>query len=370
MADIYRSAKRTIVLDRHLQKVPDNPYEMGIQLLCSEWGRRLWTLQEAVLPGPDRLLVLFESGMRPWYSICNTSPQERIRWALWISQRFGDQMLSRLTHLNHLEDSLIKIFLRSESLSSRRIPPSHLWNPMEAEIRQRLDDMIRLDVSGDDSQPESLLRVASAVCRRSTTRPSDEFICIGHLMGLDFSRLDHPPTSFEELLEQVPIPENLIFVAGPRVRRKGFRWAPASLLGCDLHYTLSGHQKRASVNENGISINKAALVSLHEVHFQSGFSYRLIRGGKALFELNFAQNSVQATRPVFLMLEDYLQLQHQNAPLLVVAVNASVDQMESDGKCGEFLFNLPMGPMSLRLPNMRTFTIDVRYQPMEKWTID
>ena len=57
---VYSDASKVLVIDKHLMQISSDPTEQMMQLLGSEWQRRLWTLQEGRLA--RELFVQFEEG--------------------------------------------------------------------------------------------------------------------------------------------------------------------------------------------------------------------------------------------------------------------------------------------------------------------
>lgn len=184
MAQIYQSAEAVIILDRHLQLTGDDPYQRGLQILCLEWASRLWTLQEAVLPGPGKLHVCFQNEMIPWKQICNSFASQNPR----------------------------------------------LWNPLDENLYYRLNTMFGNTSEVEGGTPDALLEISEALRGRTISKASDEYICLAHLLGLDLRKLEIQPSSMDMVIKKIPLSPELIFLPGERMTRKSFRWGPASLL--------------------------------------------------------------------------------------------------------------------------------------------
>jgi hypothetical protein len=58
LRSVYQKASSVLLVDKCLMQVGKDHLERQIQLLCSEWGRRLWTLQEGRLA--SKLYVQFK----------------------------------------------------------------------------------------------------------------------------------------------------------------------------------------------------------------------------------------------------------------------------------------------------------------------
>ena len=59
LRSIYETAPKVLVLDHGLTRVRFDAVDGRIRLLLSDWVRRLWTLQEACVPSPDRVYFAF-----------------------------------------------------------------------------------------------------------------------------------------------------------------------------------------------------------------------------------------------------------------------------------------------------------------------
>jgi len=80
---------------------------------------------------------------------------------------------------------------------------------------------------------ETLHHLRCALDGRSVTKPADEALCLGTLLGLDTARIIEGPVAqrmnrFWSLLTSVPA--EVIFYSGDHIKDPGYRWAPASLL--------------------------------------------------------------------------------------------------------------------------------------------
>lgn len=194
MRRTYAEAYKTLILDSALYNYDSqglSAAELQARILTCGWMRRLWTLQESALASD------------PWV-------------------QFKDGPLS----LTPMFDRLKR--LHDENLNYRRLVQD-MWLDSKA-----------LTLSHYHSQtgvPElSLLYLA--LSHRNTTVASDEALCIGTLMNLDVSRI--LPLSGDERMCKVwdllasanngSLPCKMIFLHGVKLNRRGYRWAPATLL--------------------------------------------------------------------------------------------------------------------------------------------
>jgi hypothetical protein len=72
---VYEEAYKVLVIDRDLVKVGSDQTEQVLQLLCSEWQRRLWTLQEGRLARD--LHIQFKDSAVPISALMATNPRSQ-----------------------------------------------------------------------------------------------------------------------------------------------------------------------------------------------------------------------------------------------------------------------------------------------------
>lgn len=197
MKRIYELACRVLVLDTSVRLYPTRDSDLseaGIRIALSGWIRRLWTLQEGVLPA---------------------SKQE-----LWFQFRDGP------VNLRLLVTRLVQAF--NFSIGQRGLSMCVL-----TEINK-----IESFFENNPKLPGApLSAIQTSLPNRSVSVPSDEPLLIANLLGLDIKEiLDGPETTrMRRLWRAMPkvlrgIPRDIIFRVGPRLSDIGFRWAPATLL--------------------------------------------------------------------------------------------------------------------------------------------
>ena len=58
MHSVYSKANAVMAIDKQLTDDPvDHPFTRQFALLTCDWMFRLWTLQEAILPGPEKVYL-------------------------------------------------------------------------------------------------------------------------------------------------------------------------------------------------------------------------------------------------------------------------------------------------------------------------
>lgn len=180
LREVYCNAEAVVVLDKHLLQVGSNRLEQGLQILGSEWMTRLWTLQEGRLA--TVLLFQFQEGLVPLTEILDTN---------YFQTDNG-------------------IFVNLDSFNNMMLAPFFVADP----------DMVR-----------RFGHLVENLDSRSVTEPADEPLCIATLLGLRLENLgtDITLTTIYRALSQ-DIPQDLIFVPGPKLEQYGLRWAPSTLL--------------------------------------------------------------------------------------------------------------------------------------------
>lgn len=210
LRDTYMNAHRVLVLDARLQQVTSNLYERRLQLVCSEWMRRLWTLQEGMLPSSEKVYIQYSGEAVPLPALY----QERLR-----------------------------------------LPDADLCSGLERATRRLLLERFNLiGIQGRDR----LVRIILHLQARQTTKEEDEPVCLATLMGVDLLKFPGLP-SLEQIFGDLPeLPEDLIFAPGPRLPARGWRWAPSTFLSQSLHeFELSSHP--GSLTTDGFKIFKRAI---------------------------------------------------------------------------------------------------------------
>lgn len=213
MRDIYQCADRVLVLDSWVQALPRSAdiIEKTCRLYLSNWQNLLWTLQEAVLA--QNLFIQFKNG-----------PQT----------------------LDSLQEEMTKdLTTRIELYYSGSITKTLYLVPL-----------LSIKGSAMPGLPaaQKFLVLLGGVVNRTTTKKSDETICLAAVLGIDpVPLLNIPPKKenqkqlteeekqmrerqacekrMEKFLELIKgFEQRLIFCSLPRLKSEGFRWAPKSFL--------------------------------------------------------------------------------------------------------------------------------------------
>jgi hypothetical protein len=223
MASIYKGAAAVLVLSSTIRKVAttDSDAERGLAFYLANWNSRLWTFQEGMLA--EKLLLQFSDKVLAYdemaYPQISTSIA-RGHCVTFPGRAFGGTMGGFNALRDFLRDGL---FAKLGPREGRRGP---------------------------------LAPIVLEVQFRSTSKRSDETICVGTLIRLQIKRLqDVGETVREEYrqrglqLAKIPdhelaerrmelfwsmvrvFPREVIFNTHRRLAKEGFRWAPASLLG-------------------------------------------------------------------------------------------------------------------------------------------
>lgn len=202
MHRIYKGAKCTIVLDSGLMSVSreEGYAHSAMSIRASQWMTRLWTLQEAVL---SRELYF----------------------------NFSDDLVSmdRLVALSQKENA---------SLHSPVPFVSRMYHGIMEESRT-----IRgLGSNSDDGDltPDFVAAAWRALQWRTTAHLQHETLAIASLLNVNtecFANSDHRiDQRMQKLLDILaackpcPIPPGIMFLSGPRLSEKGYRWAPQTWL--------------------------------------------------------------------------------------------------------------------------------------------
>ena len=198
MRRTYFKASKILVLDSSLYCYNSqdlHPAEINARILVSPWMRRLWCLQEGALARGVSLWVYFKDG----------PVHMPVLWTRLLILRTQDLRYGRL---------LLDMFVDTRPLFLN----NYYSNPPECTPNLALLDR--------------------ALSYRNTTVASDEPLCIATLMDLDMDRI--LPLGGEERMAKVwdliaeknegGLPSRMVFLEGPKIELKGYRWAPSTLL--------------------------------------------------------------------------------------------------------------------------------------------
>ena len=198
MRRTYFEARKVLVLDSTLYcyKSQDiQPAEVNARILTSPWMRRLWCLQEGALARGDSLWVYFKDG----------PVHMPVLWRRLYVHSNQDLKYRRLLH--DMFDGILPMSLDKYYSSTPKRTPN-------------------------------LALLDRALSYRNTTVPSDEPLCIATLMDLNMDKIlslcgeERMATVWDLLAEKNEggLPSRMIFLEGPKLEKKGYHWAPSTLL--------------------------------------------------------------------------------------------------------------------------------------------
>ncbi|KIW21578.1 hypothetical protein PV08_02158 [Exophiala spinifera] len=216
----FHEADKVLVIDLELLDIHSvSDEEILIRINRSEWMRRLWTLNEAVISGPKLHVQLSQRAvdfktLLGWHCPADGPPESSLP---------GPESVPDLDH--DTAGHFAKIWAIS----------------MEKNLFRRLAKLIPV------------------LHRRRVTDKADETICIATALGLPVEPLldCHPELRMKTLISMLlKIPCNVIFSNAPRLGDIGLRWAPKTLLTGDLDFmnTNRAEQFYGSWTGSGISV--------------------------------------------------------------------------------------------------------------------
>ena len=225
MRRTYAEASKTLILDSSMYNYNGQSLstaELQARILTSGWMRRLWTLQESAL------------AREPWV-------------------QFKDGPLSLMTMFNRLKEQ------HDKNLSHRRLVQD-MWS---------VSKTLALGQYYSPENGRELWLLDQALSHRNTTFAIDEAPCIATLMDLEVSEI--LPLSGEDRMWKVwdllaaankgSLPRNMIFLGGPKLNRRGHRWAPSTLLPSSERFhteqtrSLRWHGQQAKSTPEGLMAN-------------------------------------------------------------------------------------------------------------------
>lgn len=200
MSSVYQSASATIVLDEGMQNVSAASTDhFLLRLMLSDWNRRLWTLQEALLSKDVHILT--PTGLVSLKRKFITSLQNPVRTA---------------------------VSLRITTFFIPFISPTH----------------------------RSTRFFALLLKDRSTSKPNDEALAIAPLFGVDVKPLislsgDERQAAFWRNVKSVP--RGLVFMGDTdRLSTPGMTWAPKTLMAANSFMDTTDTVDDARVTDQGL----------------------------------------------------------------------------------------------------------------------
>lgn len=212
MRQTYQDAQLSLVIDTTLMRTPIaevclNPMDPGAflvfaQILSSPWSGRLWTLQESLLA--KRVYIIF-GGDGSYLSMLDLDDIFRL-----LQVTAAKQVSERGSMVSNQACYFMETLRRADSTATVKL--------------------------------ESIF---GALAHRSTSRRSDETLCIASLLDLDpgpmlevggdgsgMSEDNLADARMVQLLRCMhEIPSNILFSPTPRLSISNFTWAPRSFLG-------------------------------------------------------------------------------------------------------------------------------------------
>lgn len=230
LRDTFASATNVLVLDADLEatkKQGRTTLELGYRILSCNWQRRMWTLQEAVFA--HKLAFKFADGLVLFEDL--------------KLQETGDSMKSVHMDLN----------TKLSYLCSGRY---------RAETFENVDQTARI---------HRLRDTVTNISHRTTSRLTDESICLATLLNADVGALLETPETqrMRYILDhQKGFAPSIIFINGPKMQESPYRWAPSTFLYPRWHRLqlmagFSGVQPDASQVTSSTGRSLAATMTPH-----------------------------------------------------------------------------------------------------------
>ncbi|KAL4935029.1 hypothetical protein BDV06DRAFT_229207 [Aspergillus oleicola] len=208
MRHVYSNAKAVLVLDDWLQQITSDAHPLDViaRVYQPNWLKRLWTHQEGFLPG----LLYFQFRDR-----CVEIHELKDRLGQCVKEMQGRG-----------------IYLSFPQFANMRLVEQYTW--LEFAFK---------DAFSDPSKKWTLYKpLSAALSERKTSKLADETICLATIVDVPVTELlkipsKPDPVSAQERMEKFLLllgrfDTGIIFNNYPRLEKRGFRWAPRSLLNC------------------------------------------------------------------------------------------------------------------------------------------
>ena len=245
MNKVYANASAVIAIDRRLaEHVGNDPFVRILELSLCDWTHRLWTLQETLSPGPEKLFIVFQNetiSLKTMIEGVERSTTVRGLQERDKGRRIGRKLTVEPLRMGGLyfespesmvETNFVETFSPCLPLCRGEARVSN-----DSELRQHVRSLMKNDVpvlmrdlNDDTARSIRFHRLIEAASMRRTTFQQDEALCLAILLGMDISALGMRFTWRDVLCRLSFVPTLLLFLRGPRIEEVGFRWAPQSIL--------------------------------------------------------------------------------------------------------------------------------------------
>ncbi|KAL4807953.1 hypothetical protein BDV18DRAFT_168157 [Aspergillus unguis] len=245
MKTVYERAFRVLVLDGDIETFPSTDYTQSfMRIRLSAWMRRLWTLNEGVLA--NKLCIRFADGFLDVQERSRARQKETYGSKLaGIKDSYGTPLADATSF--HWKFRLLRLNVISET-------DPRFFKRTATELR-----------SPEERRCDGIMEAFSAALYRSTSKERDEMLCFASLIGWDISLLKGLP--FEDhmhalLSTESQLPQGILFLAGPRMRQRGWRWAINRFGNCGAKRlnVKSDDTAAGRVTENGFVVKYPGLV--------------------------------------------------------------------------------------------------------------
>lgn len=216
MREVYTHAERVLVFDADLMaSTAEASYEeLNMRIRCSRWIRRLWTLQEAVLA--KRLIYQFKER-------CHMFMTSSLNWMV----RRKDLEINYYNTVGWDCDTTFHMYNHMQQGDGLM---DFLWKLMIADRAVTVEsDQAICGAILMDFDMEELMKVGSfSTCLKAFFL---ELNCGRSKLTTEQTPISDRMKIFWKLHKDT-MPVSILFVPGPRLREKGFRWAPSTFLPC------------------------------------------------------------------------------------------------------------------------------------------